>query len=398
MFNHRFYSNAQRGGMLTLGLRDGKARMSLSLGFSLPREDFEDASSPVPSPRNARWATLLAHWEGAVRDYKMELVAAGRAPSLAEVREALRGRLLPDCAAPAETAKGAEPSAPRFMDFYRVMAERHERRATRESYEYTAKVVTLLMGDAERVTFGEMNYAWLSELDDAMRRRGFSTNTRGLHFANIRAVCNEAYRRELTDALPFRRFRIRTERTAKRSMTPADLWRFVAWRPAAGQEDLKDYFLIILGLIGINAVDLFGLKGVTADGRVEYRRAKTGRLYSVKVEPEVAALLKKRRGVKGLVDAADRYRDHRSFRMAFNRRLQMVEDERGEAMWPGMTTYWARHTWATLAAELDIPDAVIAQALGHSAAGVTETYIRRNMAKVDEANRRVLDWVLYGKR
>lgn len=64
-----------------------------------------------------------------------------------------------------------------------------------------------------------------------------------------------------------------------------------------------------------------------------------------------------------------------------------------------MTSYWARHTWATIAADLDIPDAVISMALGHAGENrVTNIYIKRNMAKIDAANRKVLDWVFYNRR
>ena len=64
-----------------------------------------------------------------------------------------------------------------------------------------------------------------------------------------------------------------------------------------------------------------------------------------------------------------------------------------------MTTYWARHTWATIAAvDLDIPKDTIAHALGHGNNTVTDIYIDFDQRKVDKANRRVLDWVLYGKR
>lgn len=64
-----------------------------------------------------------------------------------------------------------------------------------------------------------------------------------------------------------------------------------------------------------------------------------------------------------------------------------------------ITTYFARHSWATIAAELDIPDDVISQALGHAARNsTTAIYIERNIRKVDEANRKVIDWVLYDKR
>lgn len=64
---------------------------------------------------------------------------------------------------------------------------------------------------------------------------------------------------------------------------------------------------------------------------------------------------------------------------------------------PNITMYWARHTWATIAASLDIPKDTISAALGHGESTVTDIYIDFEQEKVDLANRRVLDWVLYGK-
>lgn len=62
-----------------------------------------------------------------------------------------------------------------------------------------------------------------------------------------------------------------------------------------------------------------------------------------------------------------------------------------------ITTYYARHTWATIAASLDVPDDVISQALWHAARNsTTAIYIERSQRKVDEANRRVIDFVLKG--
>ena len=67
-------------------------------------------------------------------------------------------------------------------------------------------------------------------------------------------------------------------------------------------------------------------------------------------------------------------------------------------LFPEITTYWARHSWATIAASLDIPRDTIAHALGHGNNTVTDIYIDFDQEKVDKANRRVLDWVLYGKK
>ncbi len=67
-------------------------------------------------------------------------------------------------------------------------------------------------------------------------------------------------------------------------------------------------------------------------------------------------------------------------------------------LFPHITTYWARHSRVTIAAELDIPKETIAAALGHGGNSVTDVYIRFDERKIDEANRRVLDYVLYDKK
>ena len=63
-----------------------------------------------------------------------------------------------------------------------------------------------------------------------------------------------------------------------------------------------------------------------------------------------------------------------------------------------LSSYAARHTWATIAASLDIPKETISAALGHEIGSrVTSIYIDFDQKKVDEANRKVMDYVLYGK-
>ena len=69
-----------------------------------------------------------------------------------------------------------------------------------------------------------------------------------------------------------------------------------------------------------------------------------------------------------------------------------------DPLFPKISTYWARHSWATIASSLDISRDVIGHALGHGNNTVTDIYIDFDQAKVDEANRKVLDWVLYNKK
>jgi integrase len=58
-----------------------------------------------------------------------------------------------------------------------------------------------------------------------------------------------------------------------------------------------------------------------------------------------------------------------------------------------------RHSWASIASEIDIPIETISKALGHNiGVSVTHIYINFNSKKIDEANRKVIDYVLYGKK
>lgn len=64
-----------------------------------------------------------------------------------------------------------------------------------------------------------------------------------------------------------------------------------------------------------------------------------------------------------------------------------------EGAFPFLSTYYTRHTWATLAAYLEIPKETIAAALGHGKKDVTDIYISFDQNKIDEANRRVIDYL-----
>lgn len=60
-----------------------------------------------------------------------------------------------------------------------------------------------------------------------------------------------------------------------------------------------------------------------------------------------------------------------------------------------ITSYWGRYSWATYAADLDIPKDTISEALGHvHGSKITGVYIKFSRDKIDEANRKVIDYVL----
>lgn len=64
-------------------------------------------------------------------------------------------------------------------------------------------------------------------------------------------------------------------------------------------------------------------------------------------------------------------------------------------LFPDLSAYWARHSWATIAYSLDVPKETISEALGHEIGSrITSIYIAFDRRKVDAANRKVIDYVL----
>jgi len=293
-----------------------------------------------------------------------------------------------------------------FLNCFQSFMSKKDKRSTKEIYQHTLSRLRAFC-DVESLKFEDITPEWLSCLEASMAKTSPSKNARNIHLRNIRAVFNFAIDNGYTTAYPFRRFKIRPEATRKRSLPVDDLRELFSCPVEKYAEIYRDMFKLIFYLIGINTVDLHRLKNITHDGRIEYKRAKTGKLYSIKVEPEAMEIIEKYRGEKGLLCIADRWSDHRNFRHQCNKALQNIgEFERKgrggkkiiTSRWPELTTYWARHSWATIAASLDIPKDTIAHALGHGNNTVTDIYIDFDQRKVDEANRRVLDWVLYGKK
>lgn len=280
--------------------------------------------------------------------------------------------------------------------------------STRGVYMQTYSRLIKFLGEENlnRLRFEDITKEWLTKFDVFMSETSPSKNARNIHLRNIRAVFNEALDDEITTFYPFRRFKIRPVATPKRNLKVEDLRRLFFCECEPHAERYRDMFKLMFLLIGINIVDLVRLKSINGD-RIEYYRAKTNRLYSVKVEPEAMEIINKYRGKDWLVDVLDRYKNHQDFNRRMNRALKLIGEvtrsglggkKSYDPMFPQISGYWARHSWATIAASLDIPKETIAHALGHGNITTTDIYIDFDERKVDEANRRVIDWVFYGKR
>lgn len=299
-------------------------------------------------------------------------------------------------------------------EFAERMTEGMERR-TKLGYKYTLNALKKFTGrdrlDVNEVTF-EMLTAWKAWIE---ARNGKGSRSVSYYLEHLKTIHGEARSLYNDDDVgvvriprqPFRKGLIPPQpKTRHRALTVEQVKAVVACDPVTFRGKMaKDVFLLSFALVGMNTVDLYHLKKADLkDGVLTYCRAKTDSkrddkaIMKVRVEPEAAAIIERRKGMNGdLLMFATRYGTDSEFNRAMNIGLKEVGKL---CKIEKLTTYHARHTWATLARnDVGVTLGDVGEALNHSPRGserVTDIYVERDFSRVWETNRKVLDLV-FGK-
>lgn len=227
---------------------------------------------------------------------------------------------------------------------------------------------------------------------DANLRKHVAHNTRNTYISKLTQVLKRAHREGLVSADAGRDIKLKMVTTRSRDLTLEQLRVLFALEPETelGREAL-DFFRLSFYLRAINPVDLLkATPDQVFNGRLMYERSKTGKDYSVKVEPEAQAIMD-RRSDDWRIWAPGRFRDPHNYPQDLNDELRKMSKAAGL---PTVTMYWARHTFATLMVETGTPIETVAAALGHSyGPKVTMGYVSIREKAVDEATRRLYDYV-----
>jgi integrase len=166
----------------------------------------------------------------------------------------------------------------------------------------------------------------------------------------------------------------------------------------------KDVFILSFYLVGMNCIDLFNLElNEYKNGRFTYNRTKTENrrsdlaLISIKIEPEVVPYIQKYKDPTGkrLFDFHTRYANSQGFVSSIDKSLKNVAKVL-EIDVP-LTTYYTRHSWATIARnKCKISKSDVDECLNHIVPEnkMADIYVEKDWGFIDEANRKVLDYVL----
>ena len=414
MANTRFYLDERRTKngnpcILKIGLAHKGGSAYISLDAKLFPHQWDDIKEKVVDhPSEQVLNVYIAGVKQRVDYIILNLTNEGKLHSMSvtEVKNYILDQLNPERL----QKKQEEERVSKSFAFRFVRFAESKKKSTRSVYMQTYHRMVAYIGEdkLKQLAFEDITKEWLTSFEQFLALTAPSKNARNIHLRNIRSVFNEAIDDEITTFYPFRRFKIRPVATRKRSLKVEDLRILFNYPVEPYAVKHLDMFKLMFFLIGINGIDLYNLRKIE-DGRITYYRAKTNRLYSIKVEPEALEIINKYRSKSKdfLLDIHESYKRHEDYLKKMNTALKRIgpvkRKGRGgkkfiEPLFPELSSYWARHTWASIASSLDISRDVIAHALGHGNNTVTDIYIDFDERKVDEANRRVIDWVLYGKR
>lgn len=352
------------------------------IGITVRVEDWDDEAQQIINIPNRKVLNAILRQRCSDAETKLlQLQASGKLRSLTD-REIIS--LL---------QKEDENELPHlFKDTYEQFIALKENESTRRIYGRTIALIKEFT-HYDSLTFEQINVRWLNDFKLFLMQYSPSKNGRSIHFRNLRAVFNFAIKQDTIAHYPFRKFEMEHEETQKRSLSLQKMREFMALPCAKHEQRYKDCFMLTFYLIGINTADLSDLAD-PVDGRLQYLRSKTHKLYNIKIEPEAQQILDAYKGSKHLLSWFDTVKRYTLFANKCNHWLGEMGKRIGI---DNLTLYWARHTWATFAYNLDIPDDTISRALGHSqtsGAAVTRVYIRTDNKKVDDANRAVIDYLL----
>jgi len=255
----------------------------------------------------------------------------------------------------------------------------------------------------------DVDYKLLESFKRHLLKEGMKQNTISNYFRTLRAIYNKAIKAKLIDRAkyPFLDISVKSERTAKRAIMVDDLRSIVALPlPIKSRKwHARNYFLLSFSLIGASFTDLaYITPNNIKKGRLIYKRRKTGKELNIKLQPYAETIFQYYAGsnTKYLLpvlspnikeDTMQAKASIAQWIKTTNKWLsKIVEDCKLECE---VTTYVARHSWATTAKRSGFSIELIAEAMGHEHGNrITNIYLDNfDQAVIDEANSKVISLI-----
>ncbi|WP_288205707.1 site-specific integrase [uncultured Parabacteroides sp.] len=250
------------------------------------------------------------------------------------------------------------------------------------------------------LAFGEVTKSLVDEFTLYLHNEKLATNTVNSYLSNFRAIYNAAREAGLLEEggkSPFAHLRLRREISVKRALSSQTISELARMQPSAGTETRRalDLFLFCFMACGMPFVDLAHLKWDNIVGKeIVYHRRKTGTRVQVTITPAMRLIIRRyaRAGSRYLFpilpEEGCSYERYKAILARYNATLREIGSHLSHPV--KLTSYVARHSWATEALRQNTPIAVISQSLGHTSEKTTRIYLDSlDQSVLQKANRKI---------
>ena len=252
------------------------------------------------------------------------------------------------------------------------------------AYKSTRSSLAKFIGRPD-VRMSEVDLAFVRRYEDFLYSNGASGNTVSYYLRNLRSLYNQA----VTDGYhprgeyPFAKAQTRPAKTVKRALSRTDMQNLadLNLENEPELEFTRDLYLFSFYAQGMAFVDIVLLKKTDiCNGVLTYSRHKSKQLIRIVVTPQMQGVIDKYNTENEYLfpiisgEYASGYQKYRLALGRINRHLKKIAVV-ADIKVP-LTTYTARHTWATLARDYGAPISVISAGLGHTSEEMTRVYLK----------------------
>lgn len=294
-----------------------------------------------------------------------------------------------------------------FMFFRQQIAKKEQMQCVGTKNNYTNAVNRFIeFRNQKDLTFSQMTADMMEMYQAWLWNRGVGQNTVSFYLRTLRTLHHKAVEAgQATSNDIFAHVQTANVRTAKRAISVKDIRKIEKLDLPRGSslDKARDMFLFSFYLRGMAFVDMAFLKKSDLKcGLVSYNRRKTHQNLNIEwIKPMQAIIDKYAEQTKDSPymlpiltgKETSPYTQYRKVEYNTNYNLKKIGKMIGLKI--PLTTYVARHTWASIALHMNIPIATISEGMGHNSYKTTQIYLESiDVATINEANKRIIRKVL----
>lgn len=255
------------------------------------------------------------------------------------------------------------------------------------------------------IYFSEIDISWLKKYESWMLGKGLAMNTLETRFVGLRTIFNLAIEESVTkpEYYPFKTYKISKlkQKTAKRAIPKKDILKIVNYIGKTDYQRLAiDLFTFSYLTAGINFVDISRLKHENIIGnQLSYIRKKTNKRITIPLQTKALEIIEKNKQINNpylfpILSPFHKTEQQKVNRVhkvisKVNKQLKLIGQELNIPI--DLTTYVARHSFATVLKRSGVSTSLISESLGHSSEKITQIYLDSfGNDQINEAMRNLL--------